>query len=261
MSVPMGGGYYNPGPQINFDWISQAWNLFKEQMWAWVGAILLFGVVTFAICVPIAFATGYAQTIISLIQRANSGSPPAPPNVFLGNISALLFSAAVYAAIGILQGGLYRMAMRQMRGEIVKSTDVFSALDVALPMLVVGVLTQIALTISVYLCILPVFIVGGLFMFAPLLVVDRGLGPISAISESIALLKGHWLMAALFFLVISFLSGIGGLACWVGALWTYPLLFLTIGLAYRAFTQPVQPTQFPSYGQPQANVWPPPPNI
>lgn len=261
MSVPVSGGYYDPGPQINFDWISQAWGLFKEQMWSWVGAVLIFAIVMVAVCIPLAFATGYAEQFIAIFRNMNSGLPPAQPRLFSNFLPDLLFGLITYAAAAILQGGLYRMAVRHLRGEIVKATDVFSALDVALPLLVVGLLTHICMTIAMYLCVLPLFIVGGLFMLAPLFVVDRGLGPISAVSESIGLLKRHWLMAALFYLVINFLSGIGAIACWVGGLWTYPLLFLSVGLAYVTFTQPARQVPFPPYGQPQANVWPPPPSV
>ncbi len=260
MSVPASGGYQGIGPQVNFDWISQAWRLFQAQAGAWIGAMLLFLLVALALDVPLAFITGYSTQFTDAINAMKGQAPPTPANPFVSYGHSLLFSLFAAVIQSVLVGGLYRMAIRQGRGEAIKATDIFSAFDSALPLAVVGIITQVLANVGILLCVIPGFIVVGLLMFAPLLVVDRRLGPLQAISGSIGLLKGQFLMATLFFFVVSLLAGLGALVCGVGLVATYPLLAISVALGYLAFTQPFSPPSGPAaFGTPEPGVWPPPP--
>lgn len=261
MSVPLSGGYYRSGPQINFDWISQAWRLFQAQAGTWIGAMLLFLLVGAVIDVPVAFITGYAQQLTSIFGAMQTHQAPPQPNPFVNFGQDLLFGLAVTLVQTVLTGGLYRMAIRQGRGEVIQATDVFSALDVALPLIGVGLITQVLVTLGSYLCIIPGLIVAGLFMFAPLLVVDRRLGPIQAITQSVNLLKGQLLMATLFYFVAALLGGLGAILCVIGLVVTYPILVNSVAQGYLAFQQTDQPVPYPQQGAPPPGVWPPPPSV
>ncbi len=103
-------------------------------------------------------------------------------------------------------------------------------------------------------------------MFAPLAIVDRRLSAPAAVVESFSLLKKQWLMTALFFLVLTIVSALGGLICGVGIVATLPLLFLSLAVGYLSFTEPGRPigpfaAGLPDYGQAQPGVWPPPPTV
>lgn len=261
MSVPMSGGYYSPGPQINFNWISQGWDLFKSQTGAWIGAIVIYLLVALVIDIPLAFITGYAQQFIDIFRSMQDHTTAPEGSPFSNFGRNLLFGMLAGVVNFVLLGGLYRMAIRQGRGETIQATDLFSALDVALPLIGLGFITQILVTIGTYLCLLPGFIVMGLFMFAPLLVVDRRLGPIQAITESIALLKSQWLMATLFYFVVATIGGLGFLICGIGLVATYPTFLISVALAYLTFTQQSQPPPYSTPPPPQPGVWPPPPGI
>lgn len=261
MSTTYGGGEYQPAPQISFDWISQAWALFRAQMGAWIGALLLYFVVMLVIGIPLAFVTGYAGQVRTIFETTRGAFPTPAASPFANIGSSLLFSLLFNLVNYVMLAGLYRMAVRTARGETVAATDVFSGLDKAVPMIVVGLLSGIAAGIATYLCILPGFIVGGLLMFAPLLVVDRGLPPLQAMSESVGLLKKQWLMAAVFYFVIALVAGLGFIVLGVGVLFTFPLLFLSVALGYLTFTQQIPPGAGQGFGEAQPGVWPPPPSI
>lgn len=259
MSVPAGGGYqyqYNP-TQLDFGWIGRAWELFRAQMGAWIGAMLILLLISLVIDIPAAFLTGYAQQFIDIIHAIRTNIPMPQPDPFARFGSDLLFSLIMGVVNVVLFGGAYRMAVRAGRGETVAATDILSGFRSALPLIAVGLVTQVCSTIGIYLCILPGFIIMALFMFAPLLVVDRRLGPLQALTESVNLLKSQWLLATAYYFVVTMLGGIGFFLCGVGLLFTYPLLFLSVALAYLAVTQP--PPTVPDYGQPAPGVWPPPP--
>jgi hypothetical protein len=253
-------GYYPSRPKITFDWLSQGWALFQAQVGAWIGAMLLYLLIALVLGIPIAFVTGYANQFVDILHAMRSGTPPPQQNPLNSIGHSLLFSLFYGAVNTVLLGGLYRMAVRQGRGETLKATDIFGAFDVALPLIGVGLLNQFCVVIGSYLCIFPGLAVAGLFMFAPLLVVDQKMGPIQALSESVNILKSQWLMAAAFYFVAALVGGLGGVLCLVGLVATYPVFVLSIALGYLTFMKPPGSGQ-PDYGQAQPGVWPPPPTI
>jgi len=268
MSMAFNSSIPPPQPRVDFGWISQGWALFRQQAGAWVGAVLLYLIVIALIGGALAFATevyGYFYHLASLGAPALASVNPRDELLHI-----LPFSLLLAPFNAILLGGLYRMALRQARGEAIAATCVFSALDAALPLLLVGFF--IAALVSLLSLLLPRgasllnLLWQGLFMFAPLAVVDRRLSAPAAIVESFQLLKKQWLMTALFFFVLSLVSALGGLVCGVGFFATYPLLFLSLAVGYLSFTEPGRPigplaAGMPNYGTAQPGVWPPPPTV
>ncbi len=268
MSTAYGSGISPAEPRIDFGWISQAWALFRLQAGAWVGALLLYFIIIALIGGALAFATGLYAYFHVLMLAGPAGMASVNPHDELLHI--LPFSLLLAPFNAILLGGLYRMAVRQARGETIAATGLFSAFDVALPLLLVGFF--IAILISLLSLLLP-RVAGllnlfwqGLFMFAPLAIVDKGLSAPAAIVESFQLLKRQWLMTALFYFVLAIVSVLGGLLCGVGFFATYPLLFLSLAVGYLSFTEPGRPIGplapgSPDYGAAQPGVWPPPPSV
>lgn len=268
MSMAYNSGIVPPTPRIDFGWIGQGWALFRQQAGVWIGAVLIYFIIIGLLSGVLAFATGLYGYLQALVLAGPTAMATLNPRDEMLHI--LPFSLLLAPFNAILLGGLYRMALRQARGEAITATGVFSALDVALPLLLVGFLiAALALTVTLLLPrvagLLNLFW-QGLFMFAPLAVVDKRLSAPAAVVESFGLLKKQWLMTALFFFVLSLVSALGGLVCGVGFLATYPLLFLSLAVGYLAFTEPGRPigsltTGIPDYGQAQPGVWPPPPTV
>lgn len=152
-------------------------------------------------------------------------------------------------------GGLYRTALRHMRGALEGSAlwllhlaPVSTALSSAVTSAVIG---QAA--------IFPSLILGGLFMFAPLLVIDKEASAADALIGSVRLLRGQWLRGVLFYIAAALLSVLGALVCGVGMLLSYPVFFLSIFIGYRSLTQPIATPPPSLYAAPSPGVWPPPP--
>jgi hypothetical protein len=170
-------------------------------------------------------------------------------------IGFLLLVGPFFAAGG------YHTALKQLRGETIRVADLFGGIRYYPRMLVLTFLTGIATSIGCAMFVVPAFILGGMWLFAPLLVVERGLGPIEALGESFRVTRANLLMFILFAFVMGLLAMAGGWACWVGMLVTYPLWFTTLVVAYRdcfgvagarRFSQtapPPPPNYNPSYGQ------------
>ncbi len=282
MSVQSPGYPYNPTPSIDIGWLVRGWDQYKEKAGTWVSVMLLIGLILLLLFVGVGFLTGFAQYIIAMFQATlHSAGAQHPPNLRLTGPQVggqLLFSLLVGVLTYLGLGCYYRLALSQLRGEPVGVGTAFAALRSALPLAVVGAAVQflpligaaiqslsslggamVALALlGYYLFAFLGLIVQGLFMFAPLLVLDRSLGPVAALTESFQLVKSQWIMAVVFFFLGQLLAGAGGLLCGVGTLVTYPLFILGVTIAYLTLSNPPAPV-VPDYGQPAPGVWPPPP--
>ncbi len=267
-----GGGGYAPPGRVNFGWIGQAFELFKTNPGVWIVATLM------------AFVPSIIGGIIGAVVGAGSaqhstyGQPPygaspygAPPvgrpNFLASNlppglsvaiqIFSLLYSAWLY-------GGIYRTAVKQVRGEAIGMEDIFSGGPVLWKMLGYNIVYGLAVGIGFVLCIVPGFLLAGLLFPGYALIADgETIG--NAISRSMDAMKKDMWNAAAFAFVVSLVAAAGVLACFVGLFVTLPIFFLTGALAYRdmigmpgagnaaALGMPG------AYGAAQPGVWPPPP--
>ncbi len=231
---PVTGGPPSGPPTVRFEIIGEAWTLFQQQMATWVLATLIYYII---IGVPSVLAAGPMYYRMLSDPAAFNADPSQLFGPMLG-FYAVIFLFVVPASV-ILSGGLYRMAIRQIRGENIAVGDFFKIFDVAGALIgsvfLVGFAVVGAAIVGLILCGLPGLVVGSLLMLTVPLIVDRRIGSMEAIKLSWNALKPHWLMATLFYLVVSFIGNIGSIACYIGVLFTFPIFILSIALLYRDF--------------------------
>jgi len=76
-------------------------------------------------------------------------------------------------------------------------------------------------------------IASSLLILAPLFVIFGKLSGILAIKASFALIKQHLFLAIVFVFLCSLVAGLGVILCGVGALYTYPILYLAVFAYYK----------------------------
>ncbi len=292
MSLPENSVPYNHAPApsggpppasagIDFGWLAQAWSLFTAQVGTWVGAMLLFFLVDAALALALSVPTGMLATwrgiyMAVIVQKP----PPVSRTPYQDFAQTQVFAVLLAACQSVLAAGAYRMGMRQWRGEPISALGIFSAFPRALPLLVVGAAVPaltallegavlwlmhfslspaIAVSLVSLVAWLPGLILPGLFMFAPLLVLDTGASAPAALVGSVRLLGRQWLLGVVFYIVVSLIGGLGAVVCGVGMLATYPIFLLSIAVGYLSLVYP--PVPRPVYSAPpaQAGVWPPAP--
>ncbi len=216
-------------PQIRFDAIGEAWRVFQPNMSTWIVTELIFFVVV-ALCGFVGWLLFLATAVLfaSIAERMPISILAIPITFF---IPFTVILAAEYAMLG----GMYRMAIRQLRGEMVKPGDIFDIKDVLGQLMIGSLLTALATSIGAVFCGLPGLILAGLLMFTMPLVVDKRMNGIDAMKLSFNTLKSEIVMAVLFFIVCVFIGQIGSVACGIGVLFTLPLFFLSIAITYREF--------------------------
>lgn len=211
--------HYSPsqpsrGPQISFDSISEAWKYLQPNLGPWIGATLIYAVVT--------------GVFSALSPKDSAGQPEIGAAYWM--LSLLSFVSGQF-----LLGGLMRMAIHTVRTGRAEFGLLFSTFDVLPALLIAGILTPIASAIGFLLCIVPGLLLLGLFLFVNPLIVDQKKGAIEAISTSFNALKSQMWMALLYVIVLGLVLLAGLIACGVGILVTLPLILLAIAVTYRDF--------------------------
>lgn len=285
--------------RVNFGWITESWQLFMAQSGIWIVATLaligpsLLLAAAFYVYFFVSMFPGGFPPHAPVPGAALPASTP-PPAFTPGNIGKMVtleigvgLVMAVYSAF--LYGGVLRMAVRQVRGLPLTYRDIFAggplfgrmlgamflvglgsyALEIIcvgpgygmlfLRANLVGTVVAIILGFLLVFCLLPV--VWGLLLPAFALMAD-GVPVIPALRRSVQAMKGNWLSAAGFVLVLGLLVYVSEFACGVGLLATIPMIFLTTALAYRdmAGMPDVLPPPSPYYPAAAPGVWPPPPS-
>lgn len=108
-----------------------------------------------------------------------------------------------------------------------------------------SLLATLAIIVGFVLLVVPGIIAMLLFMFSTFIVIDKGLGPIEAMKESMRITAGHrWQLLGL--IVVLFLIGmVGALALGVGLLVAIPVATLAFTHAYRVLSGYDGPTAVP----------------
>ena len=233
MSVVDGGGYYSRPPEVEFSWMSEGWTLFKQDAVTWVLAVLIVGAL-------LAGFSGFANAAFGLTTSAKVTSLPTTAPGWVGlmvphSATQIIASFLQSVLTTLLSAGLYRMAIRQVRGERVQVVDLFGIGDVIVPLLGYSVLSWLLTYVGTLLCCIPGLIVEGLLLFAPLYIVAEGASATEAISRSFNILQKQWLMAATYYFVGSLFVVFSVLACCVGELAAAPVFILSVAVGFARF--------------------------
>jgi len=277
--VPAAGGAgYTPPGRVNFGWISEAFELFKANAGAWILACLMLYIVPSLVGGIIGRIFGAMSAMHQTSGPQSSGHPPfgAGSSSFGRNpyenglpvAVNIALQAASFVYTAYLYGGIYLMAVKQVRRERVEIADLFRGGPLLGKMLGFHFIYIVATLLGTALCILPGLLLSGLLYPAYALIAD-GESVTGAISRSVDAMKRDMWNAAAFYFVMGLLVVVSFFAFCLGEFITTPMLWLTAALAYRdmiGMPGVAAPNPYgtlpPQYGQPQQpGVWPPPPGM
>jgi len=163
----------------------------------------------------------------------------------VNGIFGILLSIGI-AAIGlalafVVEAGVWRASLGVTRGQV-PSFSQFTQTDNLAPFALTAIFYGLIAAIGFLLCIIPgiVWLIFG--AYAPILALEKGMGPVEAFSTSINFVRNN-LGQVFLILLVCWLIGIAGVVlCCVGVLVTYPISRIAIVHSYRALTnEPVVP--------------------
>lgn len=236
-----------PSGQIRMEAISEAWGYVREQMGVWVLAMVVYFVINFAVV-----------GIISALSGSGTQTSPSNPTpaYFISLIGRSSGSNVVTTIIGsFFMVGMFRMALKQIRGESISVGDLFSGGDAVLPMiganLLIGLIIMAAALVAVIpmvtmivaknslawipgiIAVVLITLLNTRLFLVPAIVADGRGGALGSVKQSFEATNGQTLNAFLLMIVLGLVMILGALACGIGLLFAYPIFPLTIAIVYR----------------------------
>ncbi len=214
--------------------LNTGWDWYKKN-------ILLLLAVGFTI---FAFTLGYNYFVNQVGQWFTTDvSDEGGPSI-LKMSGALLFWALFGLLAIILAIGQNEIYLKISRGETPKFLDLFTTYKPFVSYAIMGILYTTSVGFGLLFFIIPGVIVMTIFMFAPYFVIEKGMGPIESLKESIKATKEErwalfrWVIFGLallgfFFVAISLLNLPAFLMTLIGCLLFNPVLGLGNVFAYR----------------------------
>lgn len=225
--------------EVRFEVIGQAWDLFKAQMSVWLPVALIALAINFGISMVSNVAT---QLIAGALQSARADDAVVAVVMVLTFLVSMLVSLIVQSFV---TAGMFRVACKQVRGEMIAVNDMFQATDVIPSVILASILVGLATLGGALFCIIPGLLIAGRLMFTMPLVADGRQTAVQAMKTSWRALEGQTWISMAFVLIVGIVSQVGACACLIGLLFTMPLYFLAIALLYRDFfpgkAKPVDP--------------------
>ena len=216
-------GDHSTWPLVRFAVIKEAWGLYKQHALVWSLAVLIM----------MATNSLFDSVIFGILGRGQALGPGGF-KLFLPAAGALGYIVSTTVS-GFWVGGMIRMAGNQIRGRAPRLEDLFSITDCWFDLVLVSFLIGLSTWAGLHLCILPGFIIHGLFMLAIPLVALGRLPATGALIQSWNALKSQWLTAAVFHWALIIIAASGLLLCCVGVLATGPLYALSVTILYHRF--------------------------
>lgn len=219
-----------PAPRIG-EWLSEAWDLFKQQWQVYVVQSLISLVIS-SIIISIMYVVFFGAMMASVMaSERNSGA--AMGGMLLVYAMAFAMGAVIQVLMMVLYAGMERTAAKQLRGEPIAVGDMFSAFDVAGNLILAGILMSIASMIGALACYIGAFVVMGALVFVLPLVVQGRLSAVEAMQRSWETTRPHLLMYILWAFLVSLIASLGVYVCGVGLLVTMPIAMIAQMVAYR----------------------------
>ena len=209
MSVPYGyKPYYGPTGRVDFGWIGESWNIFKQSWWIWVLSAVIYMAVIVAAIVPFELAIINNASKINSVQGSNPfGSNPYAILSLVPWYWLVLFYG-VTLIVSLMMGASYlHMGLKAVRREAVTFGDAFGGFRAIGKLFVLALaIALVGIALSIIPWILPKAVQTGaylicsllslafsaciypLLMPTPAMIVD-GAGPFEAAMQSINVMK------------------------------------------------------------------------
>ncbi|PVE41880.1 zinc-ribbon domain-containing protein [Limnohabitans planktonicus] len=128
--------------------------------------------------------------------------------------------------VGPLQVGYMKLEEKIKTGQPSTFTDIFKGFDHLVPALVAFLISAVVTGIGFMLCFIPGFFVMSLIPVSLYLVAQGETDGVQAVQRAWGYLKGNLFMPMITLLVLSVLSSIGMIFCFIGIFLTLPLLYI-----------------------------------
>ncbi len=201
---------------------SYGWKKFQEYWKEFLVMMLVVGLVSLV---------GVLVAFLGLLP-AMSGSDA---GAFLGFAGFSVAILVVFVVSFVIQAGVYRAGLGVTKGEA-PALGMLASTDHLGTYIGTTLLIGLAYFVGFLLCVIPGLIVLLFTAYAPLIALDKGVGPVDAIRQSVELVRNNLGPVFIVLILAYAVQYVGTLACYVGVLVSIPVSLVMITYSYRALT-------------------------
>jgi uncharacterized membrane protein len=220
---PYGGGPGGELPRLEVGAaISYGWKKFSEN----VGPFIILVLAVFA-----------AVVVLNILQTVLTPDSTG----FLAFFWSVALSIVVFIVTFIIQAGVYRAGLGVTKGQTPSVSMLTETTNIG-PYILTVIVVGLGALVGFLLCVIPGIVWLIFTAYAPILALDKGMGPGDAISTSLNWVKDNFGQVFLVLLVSWVVYVAGAILCLVGLLVSIPVALVAIIYSYRALNQePVVP--------------------
>lgn len=133
----------------------------------------------------------------------------------------------------LIELGFLKILLNIVDGKKSDYSELYKNYPLFVSFFLAGLLMGILVLGGLILLVIPGIYVAIKLQFTPILVADKGLGPVGAVKASWELTKGKWFKLFVFDLLVAGINILGAIALGVGLLFTIPLSAIAFVYLYR----------------------------
>jgi uncharacterized membrane protein len=141
-------------------------------------------------------------------------------------IAYMAMAAPIYA-------GIFILGLRRAVNAPIRAGQILNHYDKTLPLLITSLLTTIFIILGYFALILPGVYLAVSYMYAPMLVAEKGLSPGVAMTTSRKAVGKKWFAMFGLMLVLFFINTLAFIPLGIGLIWTIPMSTIAMGIVYR----------------------------
>lgn len=150
--------------------------------------------------------------------------------VIVGVTSSLVI--VEFVVLGPLAVGFFLVVFEKIRGREVNIGDIAKGFNYFVPAVLSNILITVFTVIGFVFCIIPGFIIAALYLFTPAFILEQKLDFWEAMEASRKVVMQHLFELIIFVIILGLINLVGALLCGIGLVFTIPLTFAAMGLAY-----------------------------
>jgi uncharacterized membrane protein len=155
------------------------------------------------------------------------------PFVLMSLVFVVLNSLVPFILQGALFAGFHIVCAKKLLHGQFEFADLFKGFNFFVPALVACLIISVLTVVGSIFCIIPGLVVGAMYMFSYLFIVDKRMDFWPAMQASYAIVKNDYFGFTLFFVALLLLNVLGVICCIVGVLATMPIFFAAVTVAYK----------------------------
>jgi uncharacterized membrane protein len=153
--------------------------------------------------------------------------------VLLALAVIVLSSMVPFIIQGPLMAGFHIYCMKRLLGRSAEFADLFKGFNFFVPTLVASLVISLFVFGGTLLCVIPGLVIGAMYKFTYLFIVDKRMDFWPAMQASHAVVKNDYFGFTMFLLLMVLVNLLGVLCCVVGMFISVPVTLVAITVAYK----------------------------